>query len=225
MAGSSRLLVGHRTVLPPVALCGWRVTVTSATWSSCHRTRRVPPPRPSSQVKRTASVSPDDSTDMTVMVLAGGLAASKAAIASRPSYEPAGTLSNRMTASGVNVAVKVSQLPMRTASLNRRLCSVTRLVMTCLASRLLRRLRVGVGEQQFLVDDHGSAGALGGGHDDLRGGVGHSRRAAHVPGGVHAGHGGLAQLIDLDRAVLQERAAEFPSQARSLPRRRGDEQG
>src|SRR6266702_4814425 len=95
-----------------------------------------------------------------------------------------------MTASGVNVAVKVSRLPLRTASLNRRLCSVTRLVMTCLAScplaclprRGVRRRRagvfaggVGVGEQQFLVDDHGGAGALGGGHDDLRRGVGHGR--------------------------------------------------
>src|SRR6266487_1752627 len=84
-------IIASVTVLPPTALDGWggldagaaplaghhgwRVTVTSATWPSCHRTRKVPPPWPSSQVKRTTSVSPVNATDTTVMVAAGRLAA------------------------------------------------------------------------------------------------------------------------------------------------------
>jgi len=64
-----------------------------------------------------------------------------------------------------------------------------------------------VGEQQFLIDDDGGAGALRGGHDDLRGGVGHGRGAAHVACGVDPGHGRLPELVDLDRAVAEEGAA------------------
>src|SRR5206468_5583802 len=58
MAGSSRLRIRHWTVLsasctrrlaslgagaaPLAGHHGWRVTVTSVTWPSCHRTRKVP---------------------------------------------------------------------------------------------------------------------------------------------------------------------------------------
>jgi hypothetical protein len=52
---------------------------------------------------------------------------------------------------------------------------------------------------------------------------GHARAASHVSGGKHARDAGLAEVVDLDRAVFERLAAQLRGEIAALARGRADE--
>jgi len=78
-----------------------------------------------------------------------------------------------------------------------------------------------VGDEELLVDGNGGGGAVGGGDGDLLAGQGHGGALGHVTDGVDARDAGVAEVVDLDAAALEEPAAEIDGEGRRLAYRWG----